>query len=235
MLEKLVNMAAEPLFRMMGRKPAGATGVRLIGHRAFVSGKPWHWEMLGRMQLAFLVGAGLRPDHVLLDVGCGCLRAGVHFIPYLGRDRYLGIDAEQELLDRGVRLELGQELCETKRPELVASATFEFDRFTKRPDFAIAQSLFTHLVPDDIRMCLQKLGASCQPSTRFYVTYNQADASSSNPLRSHPHQTWRYTADEMAEFGAACGWSFEPIGAWGHPAKQVMCLYHPIETHRDPA
>jgi SAM-dependent methyltransferase len=232
MLAKLINMAAEPVFRAAGRKPAGAKGIRLIGHRAFVSAKPGDWETLGRMQLAFLVGAGLRPYHVLFDVGCGCLRAGIHCIPYLERGHYMGIDAEQELLDRGVSIELGQELYERKAPELIASATFEFDRFSKQPDFAVAQSLFTHLVPDDIRTCLQNLRAVCRPSTLFYATYNQVDSPISNPPRSHPHGTWRYTAREMADFGATCGWSFEAIGAWGHPARQVMGLYRPVPAPR---
>lgn len=42
-----------------------------------------NWEEMGQMQLDFLVARGLAPHHRLLDLGCGTLRAGRHFIRLL--------------------------------------------------------------------------------------------------------------------------------------------------------
>jgi hypothetical protein len=60
--------------------------------RSIVGGE---WDEIGRLQFDFLNGAGLKPRHVLLDVGCGCLRGGVHFVAYLERGNYVGIDINQ--------------------------------------------------------------------------------------------------------------------------------------------
>ena len=49
-------------------------------HREMVGGM---WEEMGRLQLEFLQREGLTPEATLLDVGCGCLRAGVHFVRFL--------------------------------------------------------------------------------------------------------------------------------------------------------
>jgi hypothetical protein len=53
------------------------------------------WDEIGRLQFDFLKGAGLKLRHVLLDVGCGRLRGGVHFVAYLERGNYVGIDINQ--------------------------------------------------------------------------------------------------------------------------------------------
>jgi hypothetical protein len=56
----------------------------------------------------FLKNAELKPHHSLLDVGCGCLRDGIHFIGYLKRGNYVGIDINQSLLDAGYEIELAR-------------------------------------------------------------------------------------------------------------------------------
>ncbi len=59
-------------------------------HRNFVGGL---WDALGQLQLEFLINSGLQPNHKLLDIGCGCLRGGVHYVikylKYSGTDHYL--------------------------------------------------------------------------------------------------------------------------------------------------
>jgi hypothetical protein len=48
------------------------------------------WEEIGKLQLDFLVNQGLRPTHKFLDIGCGTLRGGRHFIRYLDAGNYAG-------------------------------------------------------------------------------------------------------------------------------------------------
>jgi hypothetical protein len=59
---------------------------------------PWHrrrvggmWEEIGRLQFDFLLSKGLQSRHFLLDIGCGSLRGGIHFIGFLDAGRYDGI------------------------------------------------------------------------------------------------------------------------------------------------
>ena len=55
-------------------------------HRQFVGGL---WDELGHWQLDLLRGPGqLTPEMTRLDLACGCLRGGVHFISYLQPGHY---------------------------------------------------------------------------------------------------------------------------------------------------
>ena len=104
------------------RKSAGE--VELGHHRRLIGDL---WEEMGQKQLDFLIGEGLRPEHKLLDVGCGALRGGLHFIRYLDVGNYVGIDINQSLLDAGYEIELAQ--CGLKarmpRENLICSGDFE--------------------------------------------------------------------------------------------------------------
>jgi len=63
------------------------------------------WDEIGQLQFNFLVEQGLLPYHTLLDVGCGCLRGGVYFVPYLENGHYFGMDINESLIEAG-RIEL---------------------------------------------------------------------------------------------------------------------------------
>jgi SAM-dependent methyltransferase len=208
------------LHHAMGR-PDGVLGILLLGHRNYVGGK---WEKIGRLQADFVRQKGLRPNQVFLDIACGALRAGVHLIPYLNRGNYLGIEKEERLVRLGVKKELGRQLYESKAPEFVISAEFEFDRFSKKPDFALAQSLFTHLEEQDILNCMYRLRRFVNPGTRFFATYFIGDAPRTY-TRSHALRYFAYTRQQTEAFGEATGWKPNYIGSWSHPRHQMIVEY----------
>lgn len=192
------------------------------GPRGFVGGL---WHELGELQFRFLVDQGLEPRHVLLDIACGSLRAGVRLVPYLDTGNYLGIDIDQSLIEHGRTVELGDRLCAIKQPEFVVSGAFEFTRFSKRPDYAVAQSLLTHLTPPDIDLCLRNLQGIAKPDTVLFATFFEVAQPFANPARSHPHLPFRYTREEMRRFGDAAGLRMDYIGDWNHPRDQKMVRY----------
>jgi cyclopropane fatty-acyl-phospholipid synthase-like methyltransferase len=82
-----------------GTDPFG-DGSRL-DHRKYVgadAGSGLEFAEAAKFQLDFLLRQGLRKDDVLLDLGCGCLRGGIHFIRYLAADKYLGMDISAEVV-----------------------------------------------------------------------------------------------------------------------------------------
>jgi len=201
----------------------GSLGVALSGHRDYVGGL---WDQIGLMQFEFLVSEGLMPGHVLLDIGCGALRGGIHFIPYLDPGHYLGIDKTRTLIRRGLRSELPDEVRRQRRPHFVVSDRFEFQRFPLAADFALAQSLFTHLPARDITRCLEKLRLYA-PQCRLYATFFEVERTGVNPSMAHSRQGFSYTREQMASHGAGLGWVFRYIGDWGHPRGQMMGEYRP--------
>jgi len=204
-------------------KPDGRLAIWLLGHRQCVGGD---WDAIGKLQFDFMLRMGLKPGLVLLDAGCGALRAGVKFIEYLDPGNYLGLDNQKRLIELGVSKELGRDLMRNKSPEFVVSDSFEFERFSKRPDFAIAQSLFTHLAESDIRACMHKLRRFMNPGARFYATWFIADGSHVNRSpRSHSHRSFRYPRATVEDFGVKAGWRQRYIGDWAHPRRQMMVEY----------
>jgi len=201
----------------------GERQLQKLGHRTYVGGM---WEEIGLLQFEFLVRQGLKPSDCLLDIACGALRGGVHFIKFLDVGNYLGIDKENALIELGIEKELAREVYEYKKPEFVVSDNFEFEKFSKRPRFSIAQSLFTHLIPRDICLCFENLRAFVEPGHVFFATFLEGD-SSANLNTSHSLVGFHYSREEMATFGSKCGWKATYIGNWNHPKNQMMMRYEP--------
>jgi hypothetical protein len=206
-------------------KPQGPEGVRILGHREYVGGA---WREIGNLQFEYLVNQGLRPEHYLIDIACGSLRGGVHFVRYLEPGHYLGIEKEASLVQAGIDKELSKEVYNAKKPELVVSSTFEFTKFSSRPHFALAQSLFTHLPPKIITDCFHKLRDFIREDGVFYATYFEAAAERKNPPEADDHAGFFYTRKQMCQFGESTGWRFDYVGDWSHPRRQVMIRYFPI-------
>ncbi|RLI53090.1 MAG: hypothetical protein DRO93_14110 [Candidatus Thorarchaeota archaeon] len=81
------------------------------------------WEEIGKLQFDYLVKEGLEREDYFLDVGCGSLRGGIHFIRYLKPGHYFGIDINQRLLDAG-KGELKRNNLIHKNPTLVQTGGF---------------------------------------------------------------------------------------------------------------
>ena len=202
----------------------GPAGIAQAGHREYVGGK---WDEVGLLQFRFLLRHGLGPEHRLLDIGCGSLRAGQHLIPYLDRGCYMGVDKEPELIRLGVERELDPAVYDAKRPVLLALPRFEFDRLPAAPDIAWANSVFTHLPLDDIRLCLTKLRRVIAPGGVFYATFAECEKKADNPTEPHDHRLFEYTRGQMSDVGHATGWRVEHLGKWGHPRGQRMLRFTP--------
>lgn len=204
-------------------------GVRMVGHRAYIGGR---WDEWGKVEFDFMLERGLQPHHVLLDIACGALRAGVQFIPYLDPGNYLGVEKERELVRRGLGKELAADVREEKRPEIIVSSSFEFGRLSKPADYALAWSLFTHLNEQDLEDCLRKLRAYVRPGHQFYATFAPGESKRNAP-RSHAHAAFYYSREELEAIGERCGWSCEHIGRLERTRvmRQAMMRFTPrVET-----
>lgn len=182
------------------------------------------WDEIGDLQFRFLLGEGLRPADVLVDVGCGALRGGVRFVPYLDRGHYLGIDKEASLIRAG-RRELGRQLLRKKSPEFVVSDRFEFSRFSRKGTIAIAQSVFSHLNEHDIKLCLERLRPAVEKDAHFYVTFFASGFDESVSAASHSHRMFSYAPEQLGEIGDAAGWDGFYVGEIGHPRGQVVMRF----------
>lgn len=195
-------------------------------HRKYVGG---NWDAIGKLQRDFLVEQGLQPDHRFIDVGCGSLRAGLHLVGYLNPGHYYGIDINASVIQAGYEVELTDEQRAKLPPEnLRATDRFDID-FGVQFDMAIAQSIFTHVSLNHVRLCLYRVAKSMRPGGKFFATFNEQPkdfpldgiTDTPRPRFSERNVYWNYRADMRwaSSFGP---WTFKYLGAWGHPGGQRM-------------
>jgi hypothetical protein len=221
-LNDSINLSLELYKKGKQPWPEGEEGLKARDHQKMVGGK---WDQMGNLQMDFMVDHGLQPDDILCDVACGSFRAGRLFIQYLAPGNYLGIDKQEVLVTTGKEKEVGESTWNAKKPEVVLSESFEFSKFSKSPNFAIANSLFTHLSSKDIKRCLKNLIKIASPGCKFYATYFESDIRVFHLHTSHSSRRFQYTKSQMLAFGKATGWQAEYIGDWNHPVNQVMVCY----------
>ena len=213
--------------RLFGRKPSrrlpeGPEGIEQLGHRRYVGG---HWDEIGRLQFEFMRTRGLEPHHRFLDVACGALRAGVHFIPWLAPGRYFGIEKEAELVRRGLETELDPEVRASQAPQICVDDDFGVGVFGVRFDHALANSLFTHLPPASIGRCLVRLRPHMVDGGTLYASFFEAESPVRKDAIAHDHGTFRYTRSELEELGRSAGFEPDYLGGWGHPRGQHMMAF----------
>jgi SAM-dependent methyltransferase len=192
------------------------------------------WEEHGRAQFDYLVAQGLEPHHCLLDVGCGPLRGGVHFIRYLEPGNYVGVDKNAAVLEAAREVELERYGLRERRPTLVPMENFDFPALDRTFDFAWAQSVFTHLPLNSIVRCLMRIEQVLVEGGRFYATFYENGRGKRNlePIRQSEQVTSYFDRDsyhyDVGSFEWACtGTSLEVsyLGGWNNPRNQKVLLF----------
>lgn len=139
-------------------------------YRAFV-GPPTGYDTMAATQFNLLTSLGLRDNHQLLDIGCGSLRAGRLFIPYLRAGHYCGLEPEAWLVEQGVESEIGRDILRIKQPVFAHNFDYDFSSFGRKFDYMLAQSIFTHASASQITQCLTGVKEHLAPSGLFAVNF----------------------------------------------------------------
>lgn len=206
-------------------------------HRECVGGL---WDELGKLPFEFMLSRGLSRENKVIDIGCGCLRVGVHLVNYLLPGNYFGNDISKDLLEVGYRVELQNAGLNKKLPfkNLICDSDFNFKRFGENFDVALAQSLFTHLPLNHLKLCLYNLYGSMNSKGIFYATFFIAPSANewTMPLPHDPggivsrpcSDPYHYTIQDLKCVSSALGWEAMLIGDWGHPRDQQMVAFRKI-------
>src|SRR5580704_2629944 len=140
----------------------------------FSGGPPHLFESAGRLQLATLVREGLYPYSRLLDVGCGCLRAGYWLIRLLDPGCYYGIEPNTKMLQAGIEQVIGPELHAAKRPSFDTNDRFDFSVFGVQFDVFLARSIWSHAAKSQIQTMLDGFVKHSSLDAFFRASYYPA-------------------------------------------------------------
>jgi hypothetical protein len=137
----------------------------------FTGGPVQYFESAGRLQFYSLIKEGLMPYSKVLDIGCGCLRAGYWLVRFLDSHCYFGIEPSKQMLQAGSDYCLTPELVRTKNPSFDSNDTFDFSIFGTKFDVVLGRSIWTHASKVQIQTMLDGFVEYSTPGAFFLTSY----------------------------------------------------------------
>lgn len=168
------------------------------------------WDEMGVHQLDFLKLHGLQPTHTLLDIGCGSLRGGLHFIEYLNTGNYTGMEISSELLRVGKTF-LKDKNLEKKLPNLLLTTDLKFNEFEKKFDYLNAQSVLSHMPVEDITEMFKNLHKIMHERSIFIATYKEVKEGKDGYHSSVSELNFHYPLEQLQSIAKEYGFDAEKI------------------------
>lgn len=139
-------------------------------YKKYLGGGAEKWEPRGLFQLSLLRTAGMLPSSRLLDVGCGPIRAGVHFISFLNAGNYYGVDYNNSFI-RAASLLVAEKGLSGKHPTLRVVSDFDFSALNQQFDFVNVFSVLNHCNRQQRRLFFQNIPNLLAPDARLFITH----------------------------------------------------------------
>jgi SAM-dependent methyltransferase len=180
--------------------------ISLGDHKNHLGGGAEKWEMRGLFQLDLLRRAGLQPSHRVIDIGCGPIRAGEHFIRYLDRGNYCGIDYNVDFIRAAELTVAGDLSLSRKAPVLKTVRNFEFAGLGKF-DFGLSWSVLNHCDLAQRDLFFKGVGQILTPGAKLFISHGS-----------------RLSQADFDKAGLTVRTCFAPsdidLGKYGWPAKE---------------
>lgn len=193
-------------------------------HKTRVGTGSWY-DPLGQSQIDLLKIFGLRPEHYVLDIGCGSLAGGKHLIPYLEAGHYFAIEPQQWLIDAGIKYELGRKNFRLKRPTFSNDDQFNLSLFGRQFDFLLMHSIFSHATQAQIRKALSETVKVLRPTGVFATSYVKGETDYQGDKWVAPG-VCEYTPKRMEELVNESGLKMMATD-WPHPGQVWIVVFHP--------
>lgn len=183
-----------------------ARRIELTGYQSAV-GSGGNWDEHGILQRDFLIWRGLKPQHRLLDIGCGTGRMARQVAPYLEQGHYYGVDIADAAVIAAGDLAVS-EGWGARRP------TFWIGEIPEPPaaptfDFLWSFSVFIHLPTEIMESVMRRAAAVMGPASQFYWAY----VPEARSWRSGVKQ-FRHTLEEYQGAAQRAGLTFEDVPDW---------------------
>ena len=173
-----------------------------------------NWDSHGELQRDFLISQGLRPEHCLLDIGCGGGRLARKVVPYLYPGNYHGVDLSQAALLSARRL-ARDEGWDSQRPRFWRAKVDK--AFAGTFDYLWAHSVVTHLPVPMIEGLMLEAAALLVRGGAFYWSY----VPSAETVRYGLTQ-FKTTLEDLRACANRVGLTFQDVPDWVETAGYVV-------------
>lgn len=138
----------------------------------------------------------------------------------------------------GGRIEIMENNLQDKEPILKLDETFDFASLNQKFEYALAQSVFTHLPLDKIKKCIDNLDKVMMKGSKCYATFFEDDRRGDfdDPIvirsvdgltiETYPDKDpYHYKFSEFQKLVEQTRLSVKYIGDWNHPRQQKMMVF----------
>lgn len=191
-------------------------------YRAYV-GPPEDYDLISAMVFNLLTCSGLRQHHRVLDIGCGSLRLGRLFMPYLNIGNYFGVEPNQWLVRDGILNEVGQDQIQIKQPTFSFNTSLSEFPDPLQIDFAVAQSIFSHCSTTLVRNWLTEASRHLNDDGALFATFLIAEEDYVGEEGWIYPGCVRFRPDTMMKLAQEAGLGFEILD-WKHP-RQTWAVF----------
>jgi SAM-dependent methyltransferase len=197
----------------------------LEGRLELLRGPSGAWRIDRDVQAGALGKLGLRPEHRLLEIGCGPLQAGAPLIRFLEPGNYTGVDISASRLDAARQVVRGLHL-EDRNPRLVLSGDFGLDQLDPGTfDRIWSFHVVIHFPEDAVRRYMQAVATLLKPEGMgwfsAWVTPERAEFNRRGTWLEFP--VTEAGSDFFRSAAAAAGLACETLGTleeWGLPSDR---------------
>lgn len=127
-------LAAAKKFAPLPDTPVNHQAVRHVGTK----------DEEGQAQLGILIMHGCKPEHTVLEIGCGALNAGYPIMQYLNAGNYVGIDPNFWTIENSLKVPEVKAVADARKARFGASAEFDAASFGTKFDYVISHSVLSH-------------------------------------------------------------------------------------------
>jgi SAM-dependent methyltransferase len=235
-----VDAALTEYRRLTAASPREAIGPATDGTAESPIAHPdlaWHrlatgggWEEEGAWVFDFLERHGLRPEHFVLEVGCGSLSSASRLLPYMQPHHYWGYEKNLELYIAGSQIELPRRGIRVELGQFIVNDEYDFSQAPHAFDLAIASSLFRRLPLNSIARCIAAVVAKLAPNGAFYATWpDNPDPTRFEPIVQPNGSTtysdrdpFHYSFAVLAAIVEAVGGRAERLDDRSHPRGEAV-------------
>lgn len=150
----------------------------------------------GLAQLEILKQLGCRPEHRVLEVGCGALIAGYPIMQYLELGGYVGIDPNAWLIGASLDIFDVALVTDEKHPCLLHGSDFRANPGTMFFDYVLSHSILSHASSAQFDDFLLAMTEQLAPGGIVAASLRLAEGNAFGSAGSHVHgvafTSWQY-------------------------------------------